>query len=65
MLLLAERAGQAFMADKRGILGGKGQSGGQPKVDLRDTSQYRNSSYKGPAPMVLGAAQFTCHYCGK
>ena len=32
-------------------------------------SQYSNSKYKGPAPMVLGAAQTRqvgpCHNCGK
>ena len=29
MLLLAERADQAYMADKSGLLGSRGQSGGQ------------------------------------
>ena len=76
MLLLAERADQAYMADKHGLLGPRGQhggskgqqqGGGQRKVDYRNVSQYGDQAYRGPAPMVLGTAQkqFTCHYCGK
>ncbi len=28
-------------------------------------SQYGDHSYRGPAPMVMGAVQGACHYCGK
>ena len=47
MLLLAERADQAYMADKHGLLGARGasgagkgqhQGGGQRKVDFRNVS---------------------------
>ena len=47
------------------------------RENVRNVSQYSNSRYKGPAPMVLGTAQHTgasrgagkadvvCHHCGK
>ena len=44
MLLLAERADQAYMADKHGLLGARGQQGGgkghqgQRKVDYKNVS---------------------------
>ena len=92
MLLLAERADQAHMADRHGVLGrqqqffGNGQRGrnggwqqngrgnfggnrqqGNGNVNMGNVSQFGNSQYKGPAPMVLGqmSDKPVCHYCGK
>ncbi len=73
-VLLAERADQTLIwnrntlrpqySQQRGHVS-RAPSGGQ------GVSQYGNSRYKGPAPMVLGAVQrnqrsdIVCHHCGK
>lgn len=72
--LLAERADQAFFWNR-----GLGSSGtrrafykgsGSGKAS-GGVSQYSNSRYKGPAPMVLGnveksgLAEVVCYHCGK
>lgn len=46
----------------RGGFSGRGQ-----QVGYHNVSQYGNSSYKGPAPMVLGAMGEppVCYYCNK
>ena len=108
MVLVAERADQAFMATHRrggdhklgqprgnggqargghkgghsghrghhgghrqgGSWSGKGaqggaRHGGQGGVRWDQVSQYNNHGYRGPAPMVLGAAQgVVCYQCG-
>ncbi len=76
LILLAERADQSQWW-KRDFGQRRGLYGGGRREDVRRVSQYSNSRYKGPAPMVLGTAQATgarrgsggsdvvCHHCGK
>ena len=72
-IVLAERAEQSLYWQRGGMDRGRSFYKRSPvNQDRRTVSQYSNSRYKGPAPMVLGnvaesssKSQVTCHHCGK